>query len=252
MCHSSQTQTWMSQNVPLRRSEDVLSQEVERLKSLIHTIVSHKITCKASHFLKEWQKDSVRLPLPSRASDNSNRAAYRGSGLAGEQGFTALAKIKHEDFVVHSAVGKTNIIFFTSKRSPGTGCIKRLNDWMAEVLNLVTIAVGSWPGWGGKFDWGKSTCANTFRETHTHTSKLSGTWLLPRERSVLVKSLCWSGFCSLIITSEGTLPFKHNKIYPGGKRFWYLFSFWLFEFFSFFSSNILQIWHFRDRIKKTF
>jgi len=44
-----------------------------------------------------------------------------------EQGFTAPAKIKHEDFVVHSAVGKTNIIFFTSERSPGTGRIKRRN-----------------------------------------------------------------------------------------------------------------------------
>ena len=50
-------------------------------------------------------------------------------GWQGEgQGFTALTKIKHEDFVVHSAVGKTNIIFFTSERSPGTGRIKRLND----------------------------------------------------------------------------------------------------------------------------
>lgn len=50
----------------------------------------------------------------------------RGKGE--EQDFIALTKIKHEDFVVRSAVGKTNI-FFTSKRSPGTaGYIKRLND----------------------------------------------------------------------------------------------------------------------------
>lgn len=49
-------------------------------------------------------------------------------GWGGGQGFTALTKIKHEDFVVHSAVGKTNIIFFTSQRSPGAGSIKCLND----------------------------------------------------------------------------------------------------------------------------
>lgn len=36
-----------------------------------------------------------------------------------EHGFTALTKIKHEDFVVHGAVGKTNIIFFTSKERLG-------------------------------------------------------------------------------------------------------------------------------------
>lgn len=45
-----------------------------------------------------------------------------------ERSFTALTKIKHEDFVVHSAVGKTNIIFFTSERGLGTHCIKGLND----------------------------------------------------------------------------------------------------------------------------
>lgn len=32
-------------------------------------------------------------------------------GRQEEQGFTALTKIKHEDSVVHSTVGKTNIIF---------------------------------------------------------------------------------------------------------------------------------------------
>lgn len=41
----------------------------------------------------------------------------------------------------HSAVGKTNIIFFMRERGPGTGLMEYLNDPMAKVLNLVTLVV---------------------------------------------------------------------------------------------------------------
>lgn len=77
-------------------------------------------------------------PVPEQEQQRLVKVGWQGE----EQVFTAPAKIKHEDFVAHSAVGKTNIIFFTSERSPGTGSIKRLNDRMAEVLNLLTLAVG--------------------------------------------------------------------------------------------------------------
>lgn len=98
-----------------------------------HTLTCSHETHTHSHTVTE-QEQQLRVEV-----------GWQGEG----QGFTALTKIKHEDFVVHGAVGKTNIIFFTSERSPGTGCIKCLNDWMAEVLKLVTLAEGSWSGWVG-------------------------------------------------------------------------------------------------------
>lgn len=83
---------------------------------------------KALKLLSSLVHTYTHMPLYSY---KTRTTACHGStvGWQGEEySFTALTKIKHEDSVVYCAAGKTNIIFFMSKRSLGTDCIKRRND----------------------------------------------------------------------------------------------------------------------------
>lgn len=85
----------------------------------------------------------------TRLQKKNNILLRRNVGRRREQGFTALTKIKHEDFVVPQCSWKDKYYFlYERERGPGTGLMEYLNDRMAKVLNLVTLVVMPWPAWG--------------------------------------------------------------------------------------------------------